>query len=110
MFRKKIKIFILLFILLLVVGCNNSSSIVGTWIYIQDDTPNENVYYVFNKNNTGEYNHNGEINKFKYEDRGTKIIIDYENSAVSSEFDYSLENNILTVKDSFGKKVTYKRK
>lgn len=110
MFRKSIKSFILLLVITLLVGCNNSNSIIGTWVYVQNDTTNENIYYLFNKNNTGEYNYSGEIKKFEYEDRGTKIIINYENSSTSNEFDYSIENNILNINDSFGKSVTYKRK
>jgi len=106
---KKIIVFILLS-LAFVVGCNNSNSIVGTWNYYKDGKTSNDINYNFEKGNTGSYTYAGNTRNFTYEDRGTKIIIKYDGDTNSSEYDYSISDGTLTIKDSFGSNVTYKRK
>lgn len=97
---------ILSFIILIVSACNNSNSIVGTWVYEN----NNDTYYTFNKDNTGSYTYSNNTQKFTYEDRGTKVVITFDGNTESSEFDYSIDNDILTIKDSTGSNIIYKRK
>lgn len=91
-------------------ACGNSNSIVGTWNYYKDGNTSTDIYYTFDKGNTGSYTYSGNSRKFKYEDRGTKVVITYDGDTASSEFDYTIDKGILTIKDSFGSDVTYKRK
>ena len=99
-----------IFIIILMSACNNSNSIVGTWNYYKDGDVTDNIYYKFNKGDTGSYTYAGSTKEFKYEDRGNKVIITYEGNTTSNEFDYTISDEILTIKDSFGSDVTYKRK
>lgn len=108
--KRIIKLAFLTVILVFVSGCMNSNSIVGTWQYYMDGQVSNNVYYKFNKGDTGSYTYGGSTKNFKYEDRGNKVIITYEGNTASSELDYSISNGILTIKDSFGSDVNYKRK
>ncbi len=100
-----IKITLFLSIIVLLFGCNSSNSIVGKWVY-----NNDNTYYTFNKDNSGSYTYLGETKSFIYEDRGNKVLIRYEGNTSTNEFDYTIENNTLTIKDSFGNDIQYKRK
>lgn len=108
---KKISLFAVLLVAAVVLtGCGNSNSIVGTWQYKDGDSINSDVYYTFNKDKTGGYTYYGQERKFTYEDKGTKVKISYEGTTTPNEFDYSIKDNVLTIKDSFGSDVTYKRK
>lgn len=108
---KKLSLFtVLLFAVIFMSACGKSNSIVGTWNYYKDGSVSDNIYYTFDKGNTGSYTYAGSTMNFKYEDRGTKVVITYDGNTASSEFDYSISDGILTIKDSFGKDVTYQRK
>ena len=108
---KKISLFAVLVVATIVLtGCGNSNSIIGTWQYKDGDSVKSDVYYKFNKDKTGEYTYYGSTRNFTYEDKGTKVKISYEGTTTPNEFDYSIKDNILTIKDSFGSDVTYKRK
>ena len=109
--KKFLKRIIVLMIMIFVIsGCGNSNSIKGTWNYYSNNNISNDIYYTFNRDNTGSYAYSGNIKNFTYEDRGTKIIITFDGDTSSSEFDYSISDNILTIKDSYGANVTYKRK
>ena len=97
-------------VLVLATACGNSKSIVGTWNYYNESTTSNDIYYTFEKGNTGSYTYSGNSRAFTYEDRGNKVVITYNGDTMSSEYDYSIENGILNIKDSFGNNVTYKRK
>ena len=100
------------FILVIVwIGaCSKSNSIIGTWNYYKDGDVSDDIYYKFDKGDKGSYTYGGSTKEFKYEDRGNKVIITYEGNTSSNEFDYTISDGILTIKDSFGSDVTYKRK
>ena len=108
--KKVSLIAVLVFAVVFMSACGNSNSIVGTWNYYKDGNTSTDIYYTFEKGNTGSYTYAGNTKKFTYEDRGTKVIIKYEGTTNSNEFDYSISDGILTIKDSFGSDVTYKRK
>lgn len=105
---KKIFLSLILFLVgLTLTGCGNSNSIVGTWENYNDGVVNSNISYTFNKNNTGTYIYYGDKKEFTYEDRGTKVLI---NMGTEVEHDYSIDEDELTMKDSYGLNVIYKRK
>lgn len=108
---KKVSLFAVVLVAVVVLsGCGNSNSIVGTWQYKDGKTVRSDIYYTFNKDKTGGYTYYGQTKKFTYEDKGTKVKISYEGTNVPNEFDYSIKDNVLTIKDSFGSNVTYQRK
>ena len=104
--KKIILLTTLFFAVIFLTACGNSNSIVGTWTYETDS----NTYYTFEKNGHGMSSFAGDSKNFTYEDRGTKIIITYEGNSSSSEFDYSISDGTLTIKDSSGNSFIYKRK
>ena len=108
---KKISVYaVLLFIVVVISACGKSNSIIGTWNFYKDGNLSTDIYYTFDKGTTGSYTYAGNTRKFTYEDRGTKVLIKYDGDTNSSEYDYSIKDGILTIKDSFGSEVTYKRK
>ena len=101
---------ILVFAVVFMTACGKSNSIVGTWNYYNGSTTSNDIYYTFEKGGNGSYTYSGNTRSFTYEDRGTKVIIKYDGDTQSSEFDYSISDGTLTIKDSFGSDVIYKRK
>ena len=95
---------------LALTGCTDKNSLEGNWYYLSGESLSDNIYYSFKADKTGEYNYAGSIMKFTYEDDGTKLTIKYETATVANEFEYKIDNGILTIKDSFGSDVTYKKK
>lgn len=107
---KKISLItVFLFVVVFTSACGKNS-IVGTWNYYKDGNASNDIYYTFEKGNKGSYTYAGNTNEFTYEDRGNKIVIKYNGNTSSNEFEYSIKDGILTIKDSFGSDVTYKRK
>ena len=107
------KVYLLAVFLLVVIfmsACGNKNSIVGTWNYYKDGSTSSDIYYTFDRGNTGSYTYAGNTRNFKYEDRGTKVVITYDGDTKSSEFDYTISDGTLNIKDSIGTDVTYKRK
>lgn len=91
------------------VGCDSSKNdkgLVGSWEY----KDSSGYIYKFNDDLTGSYTAFGTEMKFTYEDKGDKVSILYDGNTMSSEFEYKIENNQLTIKDSFGSDVIYVRK
>ena len=107
---KKLTIFSLLSLALFFLSGCNSNSIVGTWNYYKDGNVTDNIYYTFERGEKGSYSYAGNVKNFTYEDRGNKVLITFEGNTVASEFDYSISDGILTIKDSYGSDITYKRK
>ena len=108
---KKVSLFAVLLVGVIVLsGCGNSNSIVGTWEYLDNGKTKSDIYYKFESDKTGGYTYYGQTRNFTYEDKGTKVKISYEGTTTPNEFDYTIKDNVLTIKDSFGSDVTYKRK
>ena len=97
---------------LTLTGCNNESGkgIEGTWYYYNGASLSDDIFYKFNADKSGEYVYAGTSMKFTYEDDGTKVSLQYENATVPSEYEYKIEDKTLTIKDSFGSDVIYKKK
>ena len=84
------------------------NTIVGSWEYAS--SPNSAYVYTFNSDKTGSYSVYGTQMNFTYEDDGKKVSIKYEKNTIPSEYEYNLEGDKLTIKDSFGNNIEYKRK
>ena len=104
------KVLVVVSIVFIVTGCFSADTIVGTWNQYRDNNENTNIYYTFNKNNTGSYINNGISRDFVYEDRGNKIVITYNDENEPKEIDYTIEQDILTIKNSSGFTETFIRK
>lgn len=101
------------FLVVIMTGCGKSSKgLEGTWNYYDESSKQArtDIYYKFNGDNTGSYTFYGDEKKFTYEDKGNKVKISYENTTVPNEFEYSIEDDMLIIKDSFGSDVKYQRK
>ena len=94
-----------------IVGCGKKEEkkkvpeIVGTWEY------NSGSYtYTFNEDGTGTYDIGGQKKEFTYKTDGDKLSITYNGSTASFDTTYSIKDNELNIKDSFGSDTIYKRK
>ena len=85
------------------VGCGNKNTIVGKWAQ-------GSYVYTFNEDKTCSYDALGTLMKCTYEVDGDKLSILYEGNTAPFETTYSIENNKLNVKDSFGNDTIYDRK
>ncbi len=105
--KKKYVLFIaLLFVCVLLVGCGIKNSIVGSWVSEESST----FVYTFNEDKTGSYSVGGFNMNFTYTIDGNKLSILYEGNTEPFETEFTLENNKLNVKDSFGEDTIYIRK
>lgn len=101
-------VFVVLFLvgIVFISGCNKEvkkDKIIGKWT-------NGSYVYTFNEDKTCSYDAAGTLMKCTYETDGDKLSILYKNSDVAFETTYSIDGNILTVKDSFGNDVKYEKK
>lgn len=104
------KIFITLAVAFLILTGCGKKGIEGVWNYYSSSQERTDIYYTFKNDKTGSYTFYGEEKKFTYLDDGKKVTINYEGSTIPNEFEYTIDKDILTIKDSFGSDVTYKRK
>ena len=115
--KKYLKYLIILFILVLGVasltGCDKKkpeieidrTSIVGKWKYKNGGK----FIYTFNKDGTGTYEVGKNVMKFTYKTDKDKLSILYDGDTESFDTTYSIEKDILNVKDSLGEDTLYKR-
>lgn len=89
----------------LLIGCGKKG-LVGEWQY----ESGSGYVYTFNEDKTCSYEAFGTKMECTYEDDGTKVSILYKGNTVASTFEYKIEGDTLTIKDSFGQDVVYKRK
>ena len=84
----------------------NGGSVVGVWK--NDNTlPGVTFTYTFNADGTGKYDSAGTIMPFTYKTDGNKISIKYDGDTVSFDTTYSVNGNILNVKDSSNNDTLY---
>ncbi len=85
-----------------------AKGLVGKWYY---DGNHNNYYYQFNEDGTGLYGYGGyeEGMKFTYTDNSDSIIIKYDNADNEQNLKYKIEDDTLTIEDSLGKEVIYKK-
>ena len=103
---------IVMMLVVLTVGCGKKEkvTIIGVWEYFSNETARSDIYYEFNKDKTGKYSFYGSELSFTYTDNGEELEIKYDKDTQSSKFEYTIKDDILTIKDSFGDDVTYKKK
>lgn len=115
-FKISVSVLCLIAVLFAFTACsqNNGASgentgaapIVGKWEY-EDSS---DMYYIFNEDGTGLYYFvSGEMN-FTYEDDGKAVTLQYETATEPSTFKYTIEDNVLSIEDSFGEYVKYIKK
>ena len=83
---------------------SEKGSIVGSWTYVDGG-----YTYTFNSNGTGSYTAGTTVMEFTYEDDGSKVSILYTGNTMPSEYAYTISGDILSIEDSFGEKVEYKK-
>ena len=90
--------------LFIVVGCSKKDPIVGKWAY----GSSESFMYTFNSDGTCHYTANNKDCTYKID--GDKIAITYEDSTATFDTTFKIEDNKLTIIDSFGNEVVYDKK
>ena len=65
--------------------------------------------YLFEEDGSGSYSRNGEYMYFTYQREGDTLSILYEGSTLPMKLGFSVEGDMLTIIDSFGKEVPYLR-
>ena len=94
-------IVLVLTLLLTLSACGGSKTIVGAWGYEGGDT------FVYHLNEDGSGDYCGTM-KLHYTEENGKVTITYDDSGSSLEGTWA--EDTLTVKDSLGNDVVYKRK
>lgn len=82
---------------------SSSNPIVGKWTY------NDSYTYSFKDDGTGTYD-TGKMMSFTYKINGNRISILYEGNTVPFETEFSIKDDVLNIKDSFGNDTLYKKK
>ena len=91
--KKYLLIILLVIILFITSGCKKN--IIGKWKSIDDD-----LYYVFNSDNTCYYEMSNARLDCTYEDDGEKISILFKGNTNKNIYNYSFEKSTLIIKDS----------
>lgn len=112
-------LFILIISIFTLTSCGKKEEnpIVGIWDYYDGNSSYDNIYYTFNKDNTGSYYFYGGSNNFTYKKDEKKLTITYKNSeqnenieVIPYETEYKIQDGILTIKDNFDNDVMYKKR
>lgn len=111
---KPIKKLLLVLVLVLGVfaltGCdkkeNNKNSIVGTWEY----QFGSDYVYTFNDDLTGTYKVGSTTMEFTYKIECNQLSILYKGNSTPFTTDFSIKDNVLNVKDSYGNDTLYNKK
>jgi len=110
--KKYLVLIFVIFSFCLLTGCGKekNESIIGTWYYYSNNKENTEIYYVFNEDKTGSHTLTDNSINFTYELNESQIVIKYVDIDTEGTLDYKIDDDILTIKDSFGDDVTYKLK
>lgn len=84
------------------------TGLVGSWDYVELS----GIVYTFNADGTGNYDMLGEVMRFTYEADGSVLKLQYTDEGIdtSTQLEYAIDGDTLTVKDSLGNDTIYKRK
>ena len=99
------KIIIVIVLLLIITGCGKNK-LVGKW---KADGYSVDYYYIFNDDNTCAYEMTGAKMECTYKIDGNKVTILYKGNTISNTYEYTIEGDILLIKDSFDNNVKYIR-
>ena len=83
----------------------SGTGIVGSWEYEYGG-----FTYTFNSDGTGTYDIFGDVMNFTYEISDTTVSIQYEGSDAPMELAYTIDGDVLNIKDSAGNDTIYNRK
>ncbi|MCL2136562.1 MAG: DUF5640 domain-containing protein [Coriobacteriia bacterium] len=108
------KVFTLLLALTLgmtvLTGCPSTSSpsnsIVGEWV----SADSEDYSYVFKADGTGSYTYLGITVELTYEIVDDNILKMEKSDDIQQEYEFTIENNVLTLYDTLGNEYPYNRK
>ena len=107
--KRIIKVLVVCVTLVLLFGCSKDNKITGKWEYVDGNKKLKDIYYVFNKDNTGTYRFYTDESKFTYKIDNNKIKIKYEKTKTTREFTYIIDKDVLTMKNSLNEDVKYKK-
>ena len=103
-----VAIAVIVIVIVAICSGNKDKGLVGRWYA---DGNHNYYYYQFNEDGTGVYGY-GQIeggNNFTYEDKSDSIIIRYDGADNELDFKYKIEEDTLTIEDSIGQEVIYKK-
>lgn len=104
---KKYIVLLLLVSVLFITGCGaKKEGIVGKW---KTDFASSTYTYTFNEDGTCSYEYGSTKMECTYKTKGEKLSILYKGNTASFDTTYSIKDDELNVKDSFGKDTIYKR-
>jgi hypothetical protein len=104
-FRNVLLIGVIVCAFILVTGCGKKNPIIGTWTY-----EGGGFTYTFNEDKTGTYEAFAATLEFTYTAENNKLSILYKDNTKPFETDYTIEDNKLIIKDSFGNNTVYVKK
>lgn len=89
------------------VACGSEeATIVGSW----ESVDVSGAIYNFGEDGKGSYEFMGASMDFTYTDDGTSVTIQYTTATEPNVFKYTIDGKKLSIEDSFGTIVEYKRK
>ncbi|MBO6145331.1 MAG: hypothetical protein J6O62_00835 [Bacilli bacterium] len=86
-----------------------SNPIIGRWSYKTENSIDYGVNYTFDANGKGTYSYKGNESKFTYKVGDSKLIIKYDNDEAINNVNYKIKDNILTIEDNEGNKISYQK-
>ena len=101
-----LSLLLVLTVAVLLTGCGKKKGLIGSWAY----ESGSGYVYTFNEDKTCSYEALGTKMECTFVDDGEKVSILYKGNTAASTYEYKIEGDTLTIKDSFGKDVVYKRK
>ena len=90
---------------LVACGGEKETTIVGSW----ESVDMAGAIYNFGEDGKGSYEFMGAAMDFTYTDDGTAVVITYGKSEPNT-FKYTIDGDKLSIEDSFGSTVIYKKK
>ena len=90
-------------------GENKGTGIVGTFRYVDAETPELTSSYTFNQDGTGQYELLGEKLDLTYKTNGNILSIMFAGQNIPMDVEYTVNAQALTIKDVNGNDVVYHR-
>ena len=90
-------------------GESKGTGIVGTFRYVDAETPELTSSYTFNQDGTGQYELLGEKLDLTYKTNGNILSIMFAGQSIPMDVEYTVNAEALTMKDVTGNDVVYHR-
>ncbi len=88
---------------------SKGTGIVGTFRYVDAETPELTSSYTFNQDGTGQYELLGEKLDLTYKTNGNILSITFAGQSIPMDVEYTVNAQALTMKDVTGNDVVYHR-